>query len=218
MLKIIHCVSTTEGNIYICGSTPFPTELLSGRKILEKAVSILVMPSPKRFTSFLCGLVISSFFVSTIATPVRRDVPDALRPRQSAATPHPLDYAPDFSKDPFPPWPNVYNDNGSNITTENWRGTKLFGWKGCDGEEQRIIVETMKQFYKLAQQEALWKDIDWDSQAAKEIWGHGTGNKEIFDNVKLQIKRKCSHILPNSLDTVTLTFAYRNLRVYSADI
>jgi len=65
-----------------------------------------MMPLQMLFTSFLYGLVISNLFVSTVATPVRRDVPDALRPRQSAATPHPLDYAPDFSKDPFPPWPN----------------------------------------------------------------------------------------------------------------
>ena len=177
-----------------------------------------MMPLQMLFTSFLYGLVVSNFLVSTVATPVRRDVPDALRPRQSAATPHPLDYAPDFSKDPFPPWPNVYNDDGSNITTENWRGTKLFGWKGCDKDEQNIIVEAMQQFYKLAQQEALWKEINWNSQAAKEIWGHGTGNKEILDNVKLKIKRKCSRNLPNSLDTVTLTLAHRNLRVYSTDI
>lgn len=150
-----------------------------------------MMPLQNHFTSFLCGLVISISFVSTHATPTRRAVPDALRPRQSAATPHPLDYAPDFSKDPFPPWPSVYNDDGSNITTENWRGTKLFGWKGCGPDAQKVIVKTMEEFYKLAQQEALWKEIDWNSQAAKEIWGHGTGEAEILDNVKLQIKRKC---------------------------
>lgn len=147
------------------------------------------MSSQALLRSLLYSLVLKDLIVLTLATPVKRDIPDALRPRQSEATPHPLDYAPDFSHDPYPPYPNVYNNDGSNITTENWRGTKLFGWKGCDPEEQKIIVETMQHFHKLADQKALWDNIDWDSPAAKEIWGHGAGDKAVFDNVKLQIKR-----------------------------
>ena len=154
-MRVIHCASATERHIYICGSTlTFSAVSLSGRTIL-KSIQYFYDAFANAFTSFLYGLVISNFLVSTVTIPVRRDVPDALRPRQSTATSHPLDYALEFSKDPFPPWPNVYNDDGSNITTENWRGTKLFGWKGCDKDEQNIIVEAMQQFYKLAQQEAL---------------------------------------------------------------
>ena len=51
------------------------------------------------------------------------------------------------------------NADASNVSVENWRGTKLFGWKGCDKYERRIIIETMKDFHTLANQEALWKEI-----------------------------------------------------------
>lgn len=37
------------------------------------------------------------------------------------------DYAPDFSNDPFPPYPPVKNPDDSNITIENLRGTRLYG-------------------------------------------------------------------------------------------
>lgn len=40
------------------------------------------------------------------------ELPDTLLPRQSNANPNPLDYAPDFSKDPFPPYPAVKNPDG----------------------------------------------------------------------------------------------------------
>ena len=127
------------------------------------------------------------------ATPIQGDSPDAIQPRQSEATPHPLDYAPNFSQDPFPPWPAVTNPDGSNISVENWRGTRLFGWKGCEPNAQKVVVETMNDFHKLANQESLWKDIDWNSQAAKDIWGHSTNKrKAIPDDVRSQIKRKSS--------------------------
>ena len=45
---------------------------------------------------------------------------------------------------------------------------------------------------ELACCEGLYKNIDWDSRAAREIWGHGTDNKAIPDDVKDQIKRTCS--------------------------
>lgn len=141
----------------------------------------------------LHGLMSSQKTPHVTATPVQKGIPDALKQPQSEATPHPLDYAPEFSQDPYPPWPNVTNPDGSNITVENWRGTRLFGWKGCDSGAKDIIVETMQHFHTLADQDALWKDIDWDSPAAKEIWGHATnGKKVILDNIKQQIKRKCS--------------------------
>ncbi|KAL8731232.1 MAG: hypothetical protein Q9181_004375 [Wetmoreana brouardii] len=124
----------------------------------------------------LCSLVSNLTYLQVSATPVhspsavKKDTPQALRAR-----------------DPEPP---VYNPDGSNISTENWRGTKLFGWKGCDSGAKDIIVETMQDFYKLAQQEALWKDKDWDVPAAKDIWGHATDEKKmLLDNIKPQIKQ-----------------------------
>ncbi|KAG8531808.1 uncharacterized protein KY384_003444 [Bacidia gigantensis] len=124
-----------------------------------------------------------------VSSPVERPIPSVLRPRQTEATPHPLDYAPDFSKDPFPPWPNVNKDDGSRLETQNWRGTKLFGWKGCEKQDQQTIVQTFNDFYTLAQQKSVWDDIDWDSQAAQEIWGHATDDrKKVLDSVKPQIK------------------------------
>ena len=152
----------------------------------------IIMLSRIPLTFLLHGLIGSHAIIYVTATPVQKDTPDALKPCQSEATPNPLDYAPDFYQDPFPPWPRVTNTDDSNITVQNWRGTKLFGWKGYDKGARDIIVETMQSFYTLAQQEALWKNVDWDSTAAKEIWGHATDNKRmISDNTKAQIKRKC---------------------------
>lgn len=37
----------------------------------------------------------------------------------------------------------------------------------------KIIVDTMQDFYTLPDQGALWNDIDWESTAAKELWGRG---------------------------------------------
>ena len=103
---------------------------------------------------------------------------------------NPLDYAPDFSNDPFPPFPPVHKSDGSNYTAENFRATRLFGWKGCDVYEQKIIVETWKDFHKLANQPSVYKNIDWNSQAAKEFWGHSTDPKmAISDKTKSEIKQ-----------------------------
>ena len=141
-------------------------------------------------TFLLYALIGSHSVIYVTATPVQKDTPGALKPRQSETTPNPLDYnprdyAPDFYQDPFQPWPSVTNADGSNKTVQNWRGTKLFDWKECDKGAQDIIVETMQSFNTLAQQEAPWKNVDWDSTAAKEIWGHATNNKRmISDNFK----------------------------------
>ena len=152
------------------------------------------------------------------ASPIQQDLPDALKPRQSEAKPHPLDYGPDFSKDPFPPYPDVMNPDGSNITVENWRGVRLFGWKGCDSGAQSIIVETMKHFHTLADQKALWKDIDWDPPAARDIWGHSDDpRKAVLDNIKPQIKRQCSFLLGFARERLT-PCNHRDIRSDSTDI
>ena len=139
-------------------------------------------------------LIINLAILHTSATAAKGDIPDALKPRQSEATPNPLDYAPNFSGDPFPPWPEIYNADGSNISTQNWRGTKLFGWKGCDVGDKNLITSTMQDFYTLAQQDAVNK-IDWTSQAVADIWGHGKGKKALSDEVKAQIQRTWVFVL-----------------------
>lgn len=138
----------------------------------------------------LASSLLFYLIVRVDAVPVEGSEPTPLRYRDAEATPNPLDYAPDFSKDPYPPYPPVKNDDGSEISIENWRGTKLFGWKGCEPEEQKIIVETFQHFHKLADNKALYDSIDWVSQAAKEIWGHSTDDrKAVQDDRKKQIKQ-----------------------------
>jgi hypothetical protein len=83
----------------------------------------------------------------------------------------------------------VYQADGSNFTAENWRGTRLFGWKGCGKKEKNIIIETWEDFHTLSWQDAL-QDIDWNSQAAQEIWGHSnTPSKMISAETKAQIQQ-----------------------------
>lgn len=99
----------------------------------------------------------------------------------------PLDDAPDFSKDPHPPYPPFHRLDGSNFTAENVRGTRLFGWKGCGTNEINIITETWNDFHTLASQKSLYENIDWSSQAAREIWGPKAAS--FTDETKNQIKQ-----------------------------
>ena len=103
---------------------------------------------------------------------------------------NPLDYAPDFSNDPFPSYPPVHQSDGSNFTAANWRGTRLFGRKGCNKNQVNLITEAWNDFYKLAQQKELYDEIDWSSQAALDIWGHSTApKKQLSDETKKETKQ-----------------------------
>lgn len=153
-----------------------------------------ISQSPRLIT--IPFLVTCHTSLKVAATPIEdltareKNSSNALGPRNPDIIPHHLDYAPDFSKDAFIPWPTDTNPDGSNISTENWRGTKIFGWDGCNVKQQKILVETFQHFHKLANQEALWKDIDWNAPAARDIWGHATDDrKAVLDSVKLQIKQ-----------------------------
>ena len=155
------------------------------------------------------SLLFLALVLSVAAVPiVEGDAgPASVRSRDSTSIPNPLDYAPDTSKDEFPPYPPIRNTDGSNITAQNLRGVRLFGWRGCSSPDVKTISESFDDFEKLAKQEALWKDIDWNSPAAKEIWGHGTGNKGVSDERKTQIKRE--HIAPylrTMIDIADLSF------------
>ncbi|OAL55012.1 hypothetical protein IQ07DRAFT_584144 [Pyrenochaeta sp. DS3sAY3a] len=99
--------------------------------------------------------------------------------------PDPLANQPDWSKDKFPPYPSMTNPDGTNITIENLRGTRLFGWKGCEVEETKIIAEAFDDFYKLAQ--PLSSGIDWASEVAEDFWGKNEGPNRVPDDRRKQI-------------------------------
>ncbi|RYP00514.1 hypothetical protein DL764_006483 [Monosporascus ibericus] len=80
-------------------------------------------------------------------------------------------YAPDFSNDKFPPYPDLKDESGNNITVENIRGTHLFGWKGCGNEEVNKITRAYKDFHTLTSQDGVYKNIDWAHAAAVDFWG-----------------------------------------------
>ncbi|KAF1961810.1 hypothetical protein CC80DRAFT_436156 [Byssothecium circinans] len=84
------------------------------------------------------------------------------------------DVAPDWSKDPFPPYPPITDDHGNAIDAQNLRGTRLFGWQACEQSAVNIIKETYADFYKLSHVDGLWKNFDWNGQAAKDMWGTPT--------------------------------------------
>lgn len=100
------------------------------------------------------------------------------------------DFAPDFSKDPFPPYPDLKDDSGNNLTTENIRGVHLFGWKGCTSDETRQIQEAYNDFYTLANQFSVYNNIAWDSPAATDFWGPASGPNQIPDNTRKEIQRQ----------------------------
>ncbi|KAI9680922.1 MAG: hypothetical protein M1829_001002 [Trizodia sp. TS-e1964] len=85
------------------------------------------------------------------------------------------DYAPDFANDTIQPYPSLNNPDGSAISLSNLRGTRLFGFKGCQTPEANAISEAYNDFYTLSQQSSLYKNLDWTSQAANDFWGPSSG-------------------------------------------
>lgn len=100
----------------------------------------------------------------------------------------PWDHAPDFSKDPFPPYPPLKNPDGSNITIENLRGTRLFGWKGCSSSDSKAIAEAFDDFHKLA--DPLASNLDWSAEPAADFWGRNNGPNRVPDERRTQIQRE----------------------------
>ena len=76
------------------------------------------------------------------------------------------DEAPDFSKDAIPPYPDLKGPQGQDLTIASLRGVHLFGWKGCTGDEGKQIAKAYDDFYKLAQQPAVYNNIDWNDQVS----------------------------------------------------
>lgn len=151
------------------------------------------MYSSITFHFLYCGLFILLTVFCVTAVPIlENDAADinSIFSRDNASVPNPLDYAPDMSGDEFPPYPSMSNSDGSNITAQNLRGVRLFGWKGCSTPDVKTISDAFDDFEKIATIEALYKNIDWTAQAATDIWGHGSGNKAVTDARKAQIQRE----------------------------
>ncbi|KAL9622665.1 MAG: hypothetical protein Q9160_002975 [Pyrenula sp. 1 TL-2023] len=178
-----------------------PSKSLRGfplRWIEESEQNAAVMQSCRTLGILLHSLISTFLVIRVNGVPVDdKYEPTRVEARNwdPSSTPHPLDYAPDFSKDPFPPFPDIHNPDGSNISTQNWRGTKLFGWKGCGKNERDIIVQAFQDFHMLANQKELYDNIDFEAPAAKDIWGHGTGANAVRDDIKEQIKRESDNIV-----------------------
>ncbi|TGJ79062.1 hypothetical protein E0Z10_g9703 [Xylaria hypoxylon] len=120
--------------------------------------------------------------------------------------------APTFASDPYPPYPPLKNDDGSDIAIENLRGTRLYGWDQC-GNNWKPIAEAWKEFNSLASQAGIKADIDWNSDAALEFFGATTttiGNdrkqyiQSIFDAASQMWSYKFTDILNPPLRAVPL--------------
>lgn len=82
------------------------------------------------------------------------------------------DYAPDFGNDPFPPYPPLTDDDGSNISIDNLRGTHIYGFKGCTEERRRLIQEAYSDFHTLADQLDVYNNIVWTDRAVQDFFGN----------------------------------------------
>ena len=99
----------------------------------------------------------------------------------------PLTNTPDYSRDKFPPYPSLKNADGSNITIENLRGTRLYGWKGCEVDDSKAIAAAFDDFYKLAA--PLSSKIDWAGTIAEDFWGKNAGKNKVPNNRRTQIQQ-----------------------------
>jgi hypothetical protein len=94
---------------------------------------------------------------------------------------------PDYSKDKIPPYPSMTNADGSNLTIDNIRGTRLYGWKGCEPDESKAIAAAFDDFHKLA--DPLASKIDWADDPALDFWGKNEGKDKVPDDRRKQIQQ-----------------------------
>jgi hypothetical protein len=102
-----------------------------------------------------------------------------------------FDFSPDYSKDPFPPYPPLAGPDGR-IDIENLRGTRLYGWRGCGVQEVNAITQAWKDFHTIADQLDVYNNIAFDQRPAKEFWGASAGRDMLKPETRKQILRKCS--------------------------
>lgn len=94
---------------------------------------------------------------------------------------------PDYSKDKFPPYPSMKNADGTDLTIENLRGTRLYGWTGCEVDETKAIAAAFDDFHKLA--DPLAASIDWSDEVAQDFWGKHVGKDRVSDDRRKQIQQ-----------------------------
>jgi hypothetical protein len=99
------------------------------------------------------------------------------------------DHAPDFSNDGHQPFPSLKDDDGNDISVENLRGTRLFGYKGCEKEEANKIDQAFKDFHTLVSQNGVHSNIDWAHAAAVDFFGPSAGKYRIPDDTRKEIQR-----------------------------
>lgn len=104
-----------------------------------------------------------------------------------AADEDPLANGPDYSNDKFPPYPPLTSADGSNITAENLRGTRLYGWKGCEVEDTIAIASAFDDMYKLAN--PLASQIDWADEISEDFRGKNQGKNRVPDDRRTQIQQ-----------------------------
>lgn len=117
----------------------------------------------------------------------------ALHPILNFAEQTVWDFAPDFSKDTIPPYPPLTNPDGTDITIQNLRGTRLFGWRGCDISESNAIAEAFDDFHKLVSLPEVYNSISWNDRAAIDFFGAASGKNRIPDKRRKEIQRELSY-------------------------
>jgi hypothetical protein len=138
----------------------------------------------RAFAALLNALLLCSLITRVIAAP---GIP---LPGGLSIPTSPLDFGVDYTKDPFPPYPPLTNPDGSNITVENLRGTRLYGWKGCGSPERNDITQAFDDFYTLSQQPEVYNSIGWTGLAARQFFGPEVGRNSIPDKRKKEIQRR----------------------------
>lgn len=113
-----------------------------------------------------------------------------------------FDYAPDLTKSTFPPYPPMTNQDGSNITIANLRGTRLFGYDGCSKTQKDQINEAYDDLHTLLTDPAVYNSIDWNDVITTDLFGgpDQNGNYPITqarrDQIQRKVARSSARLLP----------------------
>jgi hypothetical protein len=105
------------------------------------------------------------------------------------------DYGPDYYRDEVLPYPPLKNTDGSNITIDKIRGTRLFGWTGC-GDKWSQMSDSWNEFHDIVKEEDIYKNMDWRGKPARDFWGGSSKedgpqiHQTIRDAIQSQSERK----------------------------
>jgi hypothetical protein len=106
------------------------------------------------------------------------------------------DYAPDYSNDVHKPYPDLPDKD--TVTIENVRGTHIYGFQGCEDPEVGAIKQAYKDMNRLASQDGVKSNIDWNGKAATDFFGPGDGKQHtIPTDTRSEIQREYSSFSTN---------------------